>query len=43
MSAREYEHGEIIPGTLYRVHHIIGVGGMGTVYDVEDVNVGWRG
>ncbi|HEY6464318.1 MAG TPA: protein kinase, partial [Polyangiaceae bacterium] len=37
--ARVYKEGEPIPGTVYRVHRLIGSGGMGTVYDVEDTTV----
>jgi serine/threonine protein kinase len=42
MSAREYEPGEVIPGTQFKVLRLIGAGGMGTVYDVEDTTVGKR-
>ena len=44
MSGRQpqYQPGQIIPGTVYRVHRVIGAGGMGTVYDVEDTTVGKR-
>ena len=44
MSSRsaDYEPGQQIPGTVYRVHRVIGAGGMGTVYDVEDTTVGRR-
>lgn len=38
----DYEPGQVIPGTVYRVHRVIGAGGMGTVYDVEDTTVGRR-
>jgi serine/threonine protein kinase len=40
--ARDYEPGEQVPGTVYQVLRVIGVGGMGTVYDVEDTSVGKR-
>ena len=40
--ARDYEPGEQVPGTVYQVFRVIGVGGMGTVYDVEDTIVGKR-
>ena len=40
--ARDYEPGEQVPGTVYQVFRVIGVGGMGTVYDVEDTSVGKR-
>lgn len=39
---REFEDGEIIPGTRYRVLRLIGVGGMGSVYEVEHVELGKR-
>jgi len=38
----DYLDGQQIPGTVYRVCHMIGQGGMGTVYDVEDTTVGKR-
>lgn len=38
----QYKPGETIPGTVYRVHRVVGAGGMGTVYDVEDTTVGKR-
>jgi serine/threonine protein kinase len=38
----QYQPGEVVPGTVYRVHRVIGAGGMGTVYDVEDTSVGKR-
>jgi serine/threonine protein kinase len=38
----EYQPGQAIPGTVYRVHRVLGAGGMGTVYDVEDTTVGKR-
>ncbi len=34
-----YEVGRLIPGTIYRVVRLIGQGGMGTVYEVEDTTV----
>ncbi|HEY1691542.1 MAG TPA: protein kinase [Polyangiaceae bacterium] len=40
--AREYRSGETIQGTVYLVHRLIGAGGMGTVYDVEDTSIGKR-
>jgi len=44
MGARtpDYQSGQLIPGTVYRVHRVLGAGGMGTVYDVEDTSVGRR-
>jgi hypothetical protein len=32
---REFQDGELIAGTRYRVVRLIGVGGMGSVYEVE--------
>src|SRR5579883_3178634 len=40
--AREYRTGERLPGTVYDVVRLIGAGGMGTVYDVEDTTIGKR-
>jgi serine/threonine protein kinase len=42
MQARDYQPGELVPGTVYRVMRRIGAGGMGTVYDVEDTTIGKR-
>jgi serine/threonine protein kinase len=42
MRARDYQPGEQVPGTVYAVVRLIGVGGMGTVYDVEDTTIGKR-
>ena len=39
---REYQPGETIPGTVYQVLRVLGAGGMGTVYDVEDTTIGKR-
>jgi serine/threonine protein kinase len=39
---REFEDGELIAGTRYRVLRLIGVGGMGSVYEVEHVELGKR-
>ena len=39
---REYQPGEHVPGTVYEVVRLIGAGGMGTVYDVEDTSIGKR-
>lgn len=41
-AARDYPPGERIPGTVYQVVRLIGAGGMGTVYDVEDTTIGKR-
>jgi serine/threonine-protein kinase len=40
--ARDYQPGERVPGTVYQVVRLIGAGGMGTVYDVEDTTIGKR-
>ncbi|MFO0664299.1 MAG: protein kinase [Polyangiaceae bacterium] len=40
--SRLYEPNEPIPGTVYRVLKLLAQGGMGNVYDVEDVTVGKR-
>ena len=37
-----FEPGQIISGTRYRVADLIGVGGMGSVYEVEHVELGKR-
>jgi serine/threonine protein kinase len=44
MSSRErdYQPGQRLPGTVYEVVRLIGAGGMGTVYDVEDTTIGKR-
>ncbi len=42
MRARDYQPGEQVPGTVYMVLRLIGAGGMGTVYDVEDTSIGKR-
>src|SRR5271154_664947 len=39
---REYQPSDPVPGTVYRVVRLIGAGGMGTVYDVEDITIGKR-
>jgi serine/threonine protein kinase len=39
---REFQDGELIAGTRYRVLRLIGVGGMGSVYEVEHVELGKR-
>src|SRR5262245_49935372 len=35
----QYEPGQILPGTVYRVVRHLATGGMGSVYDVEDITV----
>jgi serine/threonine-protein kinase len=42
MASLDYQPGQILPGTVYRILRLIGVGGMGTVYDVEDTTIGKR-
>src|SRR5579859_5864400 len=42
MHARDYKPGQSVPGTVYEVVRLIGAGGMGTVYDVEDTTIGKR-
>jgi serine/threonine-protein kinase len=39
---REYQDGETVPGTPYRVVRFMGAGGMGSVYEVEHVELGRR-
>ena len=39
---REFQDGEVIAGTRYRVVRLIGVGGMGSVYEVEHIELGKR-
>src|SRR5271165_4204206 len=38
----DYQPSRIIPGTVYQVVRLLGQGGMGTVYEVEDTTVGKR-
>jgi len=38
----DYQPNKIIPGTVYQVIQLLGQGGMGTVYEVEDTTVGKR-
>jgi serine/threonine protein kinase len=40
MHPRDYQPRERVPGTVYRVVRLIGAGGMGTVYEVEDTTIG---
>ena len=37
---RDYPDGQVVPGTIYQVIKIVGSGGMGTVYEVEDTTIG---
>lgn len=39
MNPGQYQPGQILPGTVYRVVRHLATGGMGSVYDVEDVTV----
>ncbi|HVJ95146.1 MAG TPA: protein kinase, partial [Labilithrix sp.] len=39
MSSALYQPGEVLPGTVYRVVRHLATGGMGSVYEVEDVTV----
>src|SRR5258708_33473332 len=39
---REFQDGDVIGGTRYRVIRLIGVGGMGSVYEVEHMELGKR-
>jgi eukaryotic-like serine/threonine-protein kinase len=39
---REYQDGETVPGTPYRVVRFMGAGGMGSVYEVEHIELGRR-
>lgn len=38
--ARNFVPGEMIAGSVYRIVRLIGAGGMGTVYEVEDTTIG---
>ncbi len=42
MQKGEFKPGEVVPGTRYRVLGLLGVGGMGLVYDVEHLELGKR-
>src|SRR6187455_337357 len=39
---REFYDGDLVPGTRYRVTSLVGLGGMGSVYEVEHVELGRR-
>ncbi len=39
---REFSDGQLVPGTRYRVLCLLGEGGMGSVYEVEHVELGKR-
>src|SRR5262245_32194551 len=39
---REYQDGDLVPGTPYRVITLLAAGGMGSVYVVEHVELGRR-
>lgn len=39
---REFQDGELVPGTRYRVTRLVGTGGMGRVYEVEHQELGKR-
>ena len=39
---KQFRAGELVPGTSYRVTGCIGTGGMGSVYEVEHVELGRR-
>ncbi|MBN9166204.1 MAG: serine/threonine protein kinase, partial [Myxococcales bacterium] len=39
MSHSQYQPGQVLPGTVYRVVRHLATGGMGSVYDVEDITV----
>jgi serine/threonine protein kinase len=38
----DYQPSRVVPGTVYQVIRLLGQGGMGTVYEVEDTTVGKR-
>lgn len=42
MDVKPYQPGQRLPGTVYCVVRHLATGGMGSVYDVEDVTVGKR-
>ncbi|HEY3594168.1 MAG TPA: protein kinase [Polyangiaceae bacterium] len=39
---REYQDGQTVPGTPYCVVRLIGAGGMGSIYEVEHIELGRR-
>jgi eukaryotic-like serine/threonine-protein kinase len=40
VNQREFADGAVVPGTRYRVVRLIGFGGMGSVYEVEHLELG---
>ncbi len=42
IAQREFSDGDVIAGTRYRIASLIGSGGMGSVYEVEHVELGKR-
>ncbi|HSU41379.1 MAG TPA: serine/threonine-protein kinase [Polyangiaceae bacterium] len=42
MRQGEFKAGEVIAGTRYRVRGLLGIGGMGSVYEVEHTELGKR-
>lgn len=42
VNSTQFEVGGIVPGTRYRVLSLLGAGGMGSVYEVEHIELGKR-